>query len=145
MSFDQKYIALRCINDSFTNAKTMLYEPQNNAFFDKKDAFYLSFQRLIIEKQLIINQLTKHRHFSIFLTTSKTFSKNAWKLNQNYEITWQSNNRIFSPRLHSQRESKQKMHKGQKKSKKIWCNNYILPNISYLCIDITVIMTIKAK
>ena len=67
MSFDQKYIALRCINDSFTNAKTMLYEPQNNAFFDKKDAFYLSFQRLIIEKQLIINQLTKHHHFSLFL------------------------------------------------------------------------------
>ena len=87
MSFDNKYIALQCINDSFTSAKTMLYEPQNNAFFDKNDAFYLSFQRLIIEKQLIINQLTKPRYFSIFLTTSKTFSKNAWILNQNYEIT----------------------------------------------------------
>lgn len=87
MSFDKKYIALRSINDNFTNAKTMPYEPQNNAFFDKNDAFYLSFQRLTIEKQLIINQLTKHRYFSIFLTTSKIFSKNAWKLNQNYEIT----------------------------------------------------------
>ena len=49
MSLDNKYIALRCINDSFTSAKTMLYEPQNNAFFDKNDAFHLSFQRLIIE------------------------------------------------------------------------------------------------
>ncbi|MBQ1761062.1 MAG: hypothetical protein IIZ94_15430, partial [Prevotella sp.] len=87
MSFDKKYIALRSINDNFTSAKTMLYEPQNNAFFDEYDAFYLSFHRLIIEKQLIINQLTKHRYFSIFLTTSKTFSKNVWKLNQNYEIT----------------------------------------------------------
>ena len=65
----------------------MLYEPQNNAFFDEYDAFYLSFQRLIIEKQLIINQLTKPRYFSIFLTTSKIISKNAWNLNQNYEIT----------------------------------------------------------
>lgn len=65
----------------------MLYEPQNNAFFDEYDAFYLSFHRLIIEKQLIINQLTKHRYFSIFLTTSKIISKNVWKLNQNYEIT----------------------------------------------------------
>ncbi len=87
MSFDKKYIALRCINDSFTNAKTMLYEPQNNAFFDEIDDFYLSFQRLTIGKQLIINQLTKHRYFSVFLTTSITFSKNAWNLNQNYEIT----------------------------------------------------------
>ena len=49
MSFDKKYIALRSINDNFTSAKTMLYEPQNNAFFDEIDAFYLSFQRLIIE------------------------------------------------------------------------------------------------
>ncbi|MBQ1646672.1 MAG: hypothetical protein II052_07240, partial [Prevotella sp.] len=49
MSFDNKYIALRSINDNFTSAKTMLYEPQNNAFFDEYDAFYLSFQRLIIE------------------------------------------------------------------------------------------------
>ena len=87
MSFDKKYIALRCINDSFTSAKTMLYEPQNNAFFDENDALYLSFQRPTIEKQLIINQLTKPRYFSIFLTTSKIFSKNAWNLNQNYEIT----------------------------------------------------------
>ena len=86
MSFDKKYIALRSINDSFTSAKNMLYKPQNNAFFDEYDAFYLSFQRLIIEKQLIINQLTKPRYFSIFLTTSKIISKNAWNLNQNYEI-----------------------------------------------------------
>ena len=64
--FSDKYNELRLltyrvtvVTHYFMRAKTMLYEPQNNAFFDEIDAIYLSFQRLIIEKQLIINQVTK--------------------------------------------------------------------------------------
>ena len=38
-------------------------------------------------KPLTINELKKHRYFSLFPTTSKIFLKNVWNLIQNSEIS----------------------------------------------------------
>lgn len=61
------------VTNNVTSGKIMLYEPQKHGFLKKIHAFYQSSLLLKIEKHLIINQLTKPLHFSIFRPTSKTF------------------------------------------------------------------------
>lgn len=61
------------VTNNVTSGKIMLYEPQKHDFLKKIHAFYRSSLLLKIEKYLIINQLTKPLHFSLFRPTSKTF------------------------------------------------------------------------
>lgn len=61
------------VTNNVTSGKMMLYEPQKHGFLKKTHAFYRSSQSSEIENCLIINQLTKPLHFSIFRPTSKSF------------------------------------------------------------------------
>lgn len=61
------------VTNNVTSAKIMLYEPQKHGFLKKIHAFYRSLQSPKIKKYLIINQLTKPHHFSLFRPTSKSF------------------------------------------------------------------------